>query len=101
MVEIDKAIDEKTSKLLLEYTGKDDRADISAITGISISTLRDVLYRTGRVTEFNISGVTEMVKRASENADKIHRSSQRGKRDLKVILDKLCHQNQKRKSGAI
>lgn len=93
MVEIDKAIDEKTSKLLLEYTGKDDRADISAITGISISTLRDVLYRTGRVTEFNISGVKALVERASVNADKIHKSSQKGKKELKMILENInpCH----------
>ncbi len=75
------------SEYLKEFTGKDDRALVNEKTGISVSTLRDLTYRTNAVTENNEIGIIELMKIAIQNAENnIHRATQ-CKIDLTEILD--------------
>lgn len=62
-----KPISEKLSEYLRTYTGKDDFAKVSEITGISISTIKFVASRTNTVTENNSVAMLELMKIAVVN----------------------------------
>jgi hypothetical protein len=64
-----KPISEELSENLKKYTSKDDRADVSIKTGISVSTIRDVVYRANMLTENNSIGIIELIKVAIANIE--------------------------------
>lgn len=64
-----KPISEELSKNLKKYTSKDDRANVSIKTGISVSTIRDVVYRVNMLTENNSVGILELIKVAVSNIE--------------------------------
>lgn len=62
-----KPISEKLSLYLKSYTGPNDYAAVSEKTGISISTVKFVAYRTNTVTENNSRAMLELMKIAVVN----------------------------------
>ncbi|MDV2459848.1 hypothetical protein [Elizabethkingia miricola] len=88
-IEIGKPIDEFLSEWLKEYTSKDDRADINADTGVSISLLSDITYRSRSVTEANKKGLICLIERAVENANKRMVHAGNCEKKLKEILDTI------------
>lgn len=63
-----KPIYEKLSVILRRNTTKDDFANVAASTGISFSTIRDVVYRTNSLTYSNSKAIQELIKVAFDNA---------------------------------
>ena len=59
-----KPISQELSDTLREYTTKDDRADVSIKTGVSISTIRDVTYRNNSLTESNSRAIIMLASKA-------------------------------------
>ncbi|MDV3685321.1 hypothetical protein CMU45_02865 [Elizabethkingia anophelis] len=86
-IELGKPISEDLSANLKEYTSKDDRADISAVTDVSISLLSDITYRARSITESNKKGLISLIERASENASKQEKHARKCKNNLKTLLD--------------
>lgn len=66
--EYGKPINEKLSIILRRNTSKDDFANVAAITNVSFSTIRDVLYRTNSLTYSNSKAIRELIKIAFDNA---------------------------------
>jgi len=62
-----KPISEKLSEYLRAYTDKDDRANVSSETGVSVSTIRDVSYRNNMVTGGNAVAMIALMKIAVVN----------------------------------
>lgn len=62
-----KPISEKLSEYLRDWTNKQDRADVSRITKIGLSTIRDVVYRNNSLTEENSKAIVELMKIAVVN----------------------------------
>lgn len=62
-------ISEKLSTYLRTYTGKDDRANVSTVTGVGASTIRDVVFRTNSLTRNNSKGIIELIKLAIHNCE--------------------------------
>ena len=67
--EYGKTISEELSLHLLTYTTKNDYANINQLTGISISTIRDVTRRYNTLTESNSVAIKELYKIAVENCN--------------------------------
>jgi len=63
-----KPISEKLSVILRRNTTKDDYANIAAITNISFSTIRDVIYRTNSLTKSNSKAIGILMQTAFENS---------------------------------
>jgi cyanate lyase len=63
-----KPIYEKLSVILRRNTTKDDFANVAASTGISFSTIRDVVYRTNSLTYSNSKAIRELIKVAFDNS---------------------------------
>ena len=63
-----KPISERLSIILRRNTTKDDFANVAANTNISISTIRDVVYRTNSLTKSNSKAIKELVRVAFENS---------------------------------
>lgn len=63
-----KPINEKLSIILRRNTSKNDLANVAIITGISFSTIRDVLYRTNSLTRANSKAVFALVEIAFNNS---------------------------------
>jgi len=63
-----KPINENLSIILRRNTAKDDLANVALITGISFSTIRDVVYRTNSLTKLNSKAVTALIEIAFENS---------------------------------
>ncbi|MEO1009796.1 MAG: hypothetical protein AAFX53_00730 [Bacteroidota bacterium] len=61
-------ISEQLSRTLRRNTTKDDFANISSATGISFSTIRDVVYRTNSLTRSNAKAIHALVKVAFDNS---------------------------------
>ncbi|TMM58875.1 hypothetical protein FEE95_05435 [Maribacter algarum] len=66
--EYGKPINERLSIILRRNTTKDDFANVAAITNVSFSTIRDVLYRTNSLTYSNSKAIRELIKIAFDNA---------------------------------
>lgn len=74
------------SNYLKEYTSNNDRADVSAKTGVGSSTIRDLVYRLNNITESNSKAIIELMKIAVVNCtDKIE-YSKKAKKDLELQL---------------
>ncbi len=63
-----KPIGEKLSAVLRRNTTKDNLANIASITGISFSTIRDVVYRTNSLTKSNSKAIHSLTSIAFENS---------------------------------
>ncbi|AQX52462.1 MULTISPECIES: hypothetical protein [Elizabethkingia] len=88
-IEVGQVISEEDSKVLRDFISKNDIADISMSSGMSISTLRDVAYRRNRVAETNIEGLKKLIERASENASKQERHARKCKNNFKTTLNTI------------
>ncbi|NAS10904.1 hypothetical protein [Poritiphilus flavus] len=66
--EFGKPISEKLSTILRRNTSKDDYANIAALTNVSFSTIRDVVYRTNSLTKSNSKAIIVLLQRAFENS---------------------------------
>ena len=64
-----KPISKELSETLREYTSKDDRSNVSAQTGVSVSTLRDVVYRNNSLTESNSRAIVMLASIAKVNCE--------------------------------
>jgi len=63
-----KPISEKLSTILRRNTTKDDYANVAALTNISFSTIRDVVYRTNSLTKSNSKAIKILIQIAFENS---------------------------------
>ena len=64
-----KPISKELSDLLKEFTTKNDVADASTETGVSISTIRDVSRRSNMLTPGNSVAIIELIKIAHKNCE--------------------------------
>jgi cyanate lyase len=63
-----KPISEKLSAIIRRNSTKDDFANVASITGISFSTIRDVVYRTNSLTKTNSKAIRSLLNIAFENS---------------------------------
>lgn len=66
--EFGKPISEKLSIILRRNTSKDDFANVAALTNVSFSTIRDVVYRTNSLTKSNSKAINLLLQTAFENS---------------------------------
>lgn len=66
--EYGKPINEKLSLTLRRNTTKDDFANVATTTGVSFSTIRDVVYRTNSLTKSNSRAIKELLRIAFDNS---------------------------------
>lgn len=81
-----KPISEKLSDYLRTYSDKFDRADVTTKTGISTSTIRDVVYRSNAITEQNSKAIVELMRIAIKNCGLNIVKSTEAKTELKAML---------------
>lgn len=62
-----KPINEQLSIILRRNVSKNDYANIASKSGVSFSTLRDVVYRTNSLTKSNAKGISLLIHTAFEN----------------------------------
>jgi len=79
-------ISEQLAQYLKDYTDNNDRANIAAKTGVSISTIRDVTYRTNNLTEGNSVAIIELMKVAVANCTNKIEYSKKAKQVLESQL---------------
>lgn len=77
----------KVSDYLKEFTTREDIADVSTETGISISTLNYVKRRANNVSKDNKTGVLRLIEKAYENAEAKRKEALRCKKEMKSILE--------------
>ncbi len=63
-----KPISEQLSTTLRRNSTKNDLANIAAITNVSFSTIRDVLYRTNSLTPSNSKAILELIRISFDNS---------------------------------
>lgn len=63
-----KPLNEQLSIILRRNSSKNDFANIAAYTGISFSTIRDVVYRTNSLTRSNSKAIKKIIKVAFDNS---------------------------------
>jgi len=81
-----KPINERLSSILRRNTSKDDFANVAAITNVSFSTIRDVIYRTNSLTYSNSKAIRELIKIAFDNALARQLQSENDKHFLNKLL---------------
>jgi len=81
-----KPISEELSTYLKEYTDNNDRANVAAKTGVSISTIRDVTYRNNNLTESNAVAILELMRIAVANCTNKIKYSKQVKKVLETQL---------------
>ena len=64
-----KPISKELSELLKKFTTKNDVADVSTATGVSISTIRDVKRRANMLTAGNSVAIAELINIAKTNCN--------------------------------
>lgn len=63
-----KPIDEQLSIVLRRNCSKDDFANLACNTGVSFSTIRDVVYRTNSLTKSNVKAINALIQVAFDNS---------------------------------
>ncbi len=63
-----KPLNEQLSIILRRNSSKNDYANIAACTGISFSTIRDVVYRTNSLTKSNSKAIKKIIRIAFDNS---------------------------------
>ncbi|MFS4466331.1 hypothetical protein [Maribacter sp. 2210JD10-5] len=81
-----KPISEKLSIILRRNTSKDDFANIAALTSISFSTIRDVVYRTNSLTKSNSKAIIALTKVAFDNSLALQLQAEGDKKYLNDLL---------------
>ncbi|MCC3214996.1 hypothetical protein LIV57_06900 [Chryseobacterium sp. X308] len=76
----------RLSNYLRDFTTKEDVANVSTETGVSISTLNYVKRRANNVSESNEKGIISLAKKALENAEAKRKEALRCKKELSLIL---------------
>lgn len=76
----------KLSNYLRDFTTKEDVADVSTETGVSISTLNYVKRRANNVSENNEIGIISLAKKALSNAEERRKEALKCKKELSQIL---------------
>lgn len=74
------------SNYLRDFTTKEDVADVSTETGVSISTLNYVKRRANNVSEGNEVGIIGLAKKALSNAETKRKEALKCKKELSLIL---------------
>ncbi|MFP7656132.1 hypothetical protein [Chryseobacterium proteolyticum] len=77
----------KVSDYLKEFTTREDIADVSTETGVSISTLNYVKRRANNVSEGNKPGIIKLIERAYKNAESMKREASKCQKEMKSILE--------------
>ena len=80
-------ISEKLSNYLRTYTTSNDRANVSRMTGVGSSTVRDVAYRNNNLTEGNSKAIIELARIAIMNCDNSIEDAGKAAAELRSILD--------------
>ena len=80
-------ISEKLSNHLKTYTSNNDRANVSRMTGIGSSTVRDVAYRNNNLTESNSKAIIELARIALINCSNSIEDAVKAASELKSILN--------------
>lgn len=79
-------ISKQLSDYLIRHTSKFDRADVATRTEVSISTIRDVTYRSNNLTSSNSIAILELMKLAVKNCTiEIHQAKQAKDYFLEVL----------------
>lgn len=65
-----KLISKDLSVLLRTYTTGEDRADVSTETGVGVTTVRNVIYRTNNLTKANSIAIVKLLEIATEDSKK-------------------------------
>lgn len=81
-----KPINEKLSQTLRRNTTKNDFANVASHTNVSLSTIRDVVYRTNSLTYSNSKAIRELIKVAFDNSLARQLQSENDKRFLNKLL---------------
>lgn len=79
----------RLSDLLKEFTTREDVADVSTETGVSISTLNYVKRRANNVSEGNEKGILLLTKKAYENAKSRRKQAIKCEKELKPIVESI------------
>lgn len=80
-------ISELLSAYLVEFTDKNDAADVSVKTGVSLSTVLYLKRRVGTVTLNNETAIVELMRKAIKNAETRITVARKCKKDVQRILD--------------
>lgn len=83
-----KPISEQLSDYLKTNTTNNDIAIISEQTGVSMSTIKYVMYRTNSLTEANSGAIVEMVRKAIYNCKSKIEESMKAKTFLEDQMEK-------------
>lgn len=81
-----KPISEQLSQYLRDWTSKQDYANVFLDTGVSQSTIRDVIHRTNNLTENNSKAILEMMKVAVKNCTNKIEYAKRVKKEFEKCL---------------
>lgn len=85
MIKIGESLPEEIAENLKVFTGHSDRVQVSEDTGVSASTIRDVIYLGNKVTKKNLKGMKKLILIASENC----KASIDAARNADVIFEQL------------
>lgn len=83
-----KPISVQLSEYLKANISKNDLADVATKTDVSISTVRDVMYRNNGLTENNSTAIVELVKIAIANCNNMIGETRRAKSFLEKLMEK-------------
>lgn len=83
-----KPISVQLSEHLKANISKNDLADVATKTDVSISTVRDVMYRNNGLTENNSTAIVELVKIAIANCHNMIGETRRAKSFLEKLIEK-------------
>lgn len=81
-----KIISVELSNALKDHITNKDRAYVAEKTGLSLSTVRDLMYRTGTVTANNEVAIIELTRRALENCKATSRKFIENKKHLSKVV---------------
>ncbi|BAP30086.1 uncharacterized protein CHSO_1049 [Chryseobacterium sp. StRB126] len=76
----------RLSNYLRDFTTKEDVANVSTKTGVSISTLNYVKRRANNVSEGNEVGILNLIDAAINNAEAKRKEALKCKKELTLIL---------------
>lgn len=87
-----KPISQELSRYITKHTSKNDRADVSRLTGVGTSTIRDTCYGASSVSKRNSVAIIEMMRKAVYNCTHKINSALQAKSFLEAQLNQ---ENQK------
>lgn len=82
-----KLISTDLANYLRSYTDIMDRAKVSSVTGVGISTIRDVVYQRNTLTENSSAAIIELMKIAVQNCKNSITKAKKVKNELEIMLE--------------